>query len=79
MDVDAQKKQEAVRALINIAMIEGFVLVAVVAVWWFTGSLAFLIIGVIGSTAVFAPMFLRWVQAHGGALQATKDGGDGHG
>ena len=73
MDVNAQKKQDAVRALINIAVIEGFVLVAVVGVFLYTQSLTYLIGGVVGSTLIFGPMFLRWTKDHAPALRPSAD------
>lgn len=68
-----QKRQDAIKALINIAIIEGFVLVAVVAVYLYTGEIVHLIGGVIGSTLIFGPMFVRWYNEHGKALQAKPN------
>ena len=68
-----QGKKDAVRALINIAALEGFVLIAVIGVYLATDSIVFLIGGVIASSLIFLPMLLRWRRAHGRAL-AVKSG-----
>ena len=71
-DLDQQKRTEAIKGLINLAILEGFVLVAVVAVYLTTNNLTYLIGGVIGSTVIFAPLFLRWVKAHGSAMKTNS-------
>jgi hypothetical protein len=74
--LDDQKRKDAIKGLINIAIFEGFVLVAVVGVYLYTGKLIHLVGGGIGSTLIFAPMFLRWSRAHGEAMKArTKSAG----
>jgi len=76
---DAQKRKDAIKGLINIAIIEGFVLMAVVGVYLYTGNITYLVGGIIGSALIFAPMFLRWARAHGGAMKAkpnSDEGGD---
>ncbi len=75
-----RRKSEAISALIKIAVWEGLVLIVVVASFFATGSVAVLVAGVIASTALFAPMFLRWMREHSGALRAkpsSVEGGDG--
>jgi len=71
--LDQQKRKAAIKGLINIAIIEGFVLLAVVGVYLYTGKLIHLVGGVIGSTLIFAPMFLRWSRAHGAAMKARPN------
>lgn len=69
MDVNAPERKQAIKALINIAIIEGFVLAAVVGVYLYTGNIVHLVGGVVGSTLIFGPLFLRWFKEHGRALQ----------
>jgi hypothetical protein len=71
--LDQQKRKAAIKGLINIAIFEGFVLVAVVGVYLYTGKLIHLVGGVIGSTMIFAPMFLRWSRARGEAMKARPN------
>lgn len=66
-------KSRAVSALIKIAIWEGLVLVAVVASYVATGSIAVLIAGLVASMALFAPMFLRWFRDHGTATKAKPN------
>ncbi len=68
-----QKRKDAIKGLINIAIFEGFVLVAVVGVYLYTGNLVHLVGGVFGSTLIFAPMFLRWSRAHGEAMKTRPN------
>lgn len=70
-----QKRQEAIKALINIALLEGAVLIVVVASYMMTRSLIVLIAGLIGSTLIFAPMFLRWAQARQDTAKPNSAGG----
>ena len=76
--LNVQKRKAAIKGLINIAIVEGFVLMAVVGVFLYTGSLIHLVGGVIGSTLIFGPMFLRWYKEHGKALKMNSGEG-GHG
>ena len=76
MDVDAHKKQEAVNGLIKIAIAEGALLMIVVAVYLYTGKMTYLIGGVVGTTLIFGPMFLRWFNEHGAALRNSTNGDD---
>lgn len=69
MDVNAPERKQAIKALINIAIIEGFVLAAVVGVYLYTGNIVHLVGGVVGSALIFGPMFLRWFKEHGQALK----------
>jgi len=75
--VDDKKRKDEIKGLINIAIAEGFVLMAVVGVYLYTGKLIHLAGGVIGSTLIFAPMFLRWHKEHAQALK-TKTGEGGY-
>ncbi|GJL95445.1 MAG: hypothetical protein DHS20C05_18500 [Hyphococcus sp.] len=70
--IDDQKRKDAIKALVNIAMLEGFLLVAIVAVYLSTGSLTYLVGGLVGSSLIFGPMFFRWFKAHGAAMKASS-------
>ncbi|GJL93545.1 hypothetical protein [Hyphococcus sp.] len=72
------KRNEAIKGLINIALFEGFVLLAVVGIYLKTNNLTHLIGGVVATIICFAPVTLRWVREHGDALKATP-GEDSHG
>ncbi len=71
--IDDQKRKDAIKGLINIAILEGFVLAVVVAVFLTTQNMTYLIGGVIGSTLIFAPMLYRWSKAHGAAMKAKPE------
>ena len=73
MDFDADKKRDAVKGLINIALFEGVVLIAVVAVYLHTQNIVHLIGGVVGSSLIFAPMIVRWFHNHGAAMKAKPN------
>lgn len=73
IDSNTHKRKDAVNALIKIAIWEGLVLVAVVASYFATGSVAVLIAGVVASAALFAPMFLRWFREYGSAMKAKPN------
>lgn len=78
--IDDQKRKDAVKALINIVLLEGAVLMLVIGVYLYTNNIAHLVGGVIGSSLIFAPMLLRWVRAHGAAMKAKPNSveqGDG--
>jgi|GEM_PF-1872357 len=75
--LEDQKRKEAIKGLINIAVLEGLVLIAVVGVYLYTNSLVYLIGGVIGSSLIFLPLFLRWAKAHGGAMKAKPNSDEG--
>lgn len=74
MDVNEQKKQAAISALIKIAIWEGVVLIAVVASYFMTGSMWVLMAGLFASMALFAPMFLNWFKEHKDALSNDTRG-----
>ncbi|WP_375202411.1 hypothetical protein [Hyphococcus sp.] len=74
-DID---KRTAVKGLINIALMEGAVLLLVLGAYFYTGNLSILIGGIAGTAIIFAPMFLRWAKEHGSKLKA-KPGEGGHG
>ena len=71
-NISDQKRKDAVRALINLCLLEGFVLIAVVAVYLYTSNLTYLIGGVIGTMLIFGPMFMRWIKTHGDAIRSEK-------
>ena len=70
---DDQKRQEAIKALVNVAILEGVLLVAVVLVYLQTNNVTYLVGGVLGSTLIFGPMILRWAKAHGEALKSKPN------
>ncbi len=74
---DEHKRKVALKSLFNIALFESVVLLAVVGVYLGTGNLTYLIGGIIGSTLVFAPMFLKWFQEYGEVMKTQSDEG-GH-
>lgn len=77
---EEMQRREAIKALINIVVLEGFVLAAVVGVYLYTNNIVHLVGGVIGSTLLFGPMFYRWFRNHGAALQSKPNSnGGGHG
>ena len=71
--LDDHKRKDAVKALINIVLLEGAVLMLVIGVYLYTNNIAHLVGGVIGSSLIFAPMLLRWVRAHGEAMKAKPN------
>ncbi len=72
------KRKDAMKGLINIALMEGAVLMLVVGAYLYTEDLNILIGGIIGTAIIFAPMFLRWFKTHAGALK-SRTGEGGHG
>jgi hypothetical protein len=72
MQRDAANK-EAVRALLKLVLWEGAVLVALVASFFMTGSVTLLLIGVVASMVIFAPLFLRWFNEHNGAMSGPPE------
>ncbi len=62
-------RQGAIRALINLAVLEGFVLMAVVGIYLYTNNLTHLVGGIVGTALIFGPMFFRWWREHGEALK----------
>ena len=74
---DDIKRKDAVKGLINIALMEGAMLMLVVGAYLYTDDLTILIGGVLGTAIIFGPMFLRWFKQHGNAMKA-KSGEGGH-
>ncbi len=74
--LDEQKRKDAIRALINIALLEAAVLIAVAAIYLNTQNITHLVGGVIASSLIFGPMFFRWAKAHGKALKAKNKPGE---
>ncbi len=70
MDSDAEKRNDAIKALINLALLEAFALAVVVAIFLTTQNLTYLLGGVAGCVLIFGPLFFRWHKEHGGALKA---------
>ncbi|GAB4526371.1 MAG: hypothetical protein Kow00133_15220 [Amphiplicatus sp.] len=70
MNAGDHKRREAVRALMNIALLEGMVLFLVVALYLATGGLAYLVGGLVAASLIFAPLFVRWLKAHGAAFRS---------
>ncbi len=74
---DDIKRKEAIKGLMNIAMIEGLMLMAVVGIYLKTNNTGLLISGLVGTIICFAPVTLRWVREHGEELKANPGEGDG--
>ncbi|MBL4618915.1 MAG: hypothetical protein JKX88_02300 [Marinicaulis sp.] len=70
-----QQRKDAMRALLNIVIVEGVVLMAVVGVFLYTGEVFHLLGGVVGTSLIFGPMFLRWYNEHGKAWKRNEDEG----
>jgi FtsH-binding integral membrane protein len=71
MDTDADNKQEATRALITFIALEGFALGGVLAVYFITSDVTYLIGGAIGVFVIFGLLFFRLYKEHGPALKAS--------
>jgi hypothetical protein len=71
--VDPQKRRDAVKALVNLVLLESMLLAVVVGVYLYTDKLAYLIGGVIGSALIFTPAFIRWAKEHGTALKEPAE------
>lgn len=69
--VDSPRRKEAVRALLNIALLEGMLLFAVVAVYLYTNELTYLVGGIVATSLIFVPILLRWVRDHAPALKGA--------
>lgn len=65
MTPEEQDKRERMQALINIAIFEGVLLMAVVGVYLYTNRIFYLISGLIGVMLISTPMILRWIRDHG--------------
>ena len=74
---DDIKRKEAIKGLMNIALFEGLVLMAVVGIYLRTNNTGHLIGGLVGTIICFAPVTLRWVKEHGEALKAKPGEGGG--
>ncbi|MEL7490489.1 MAG: hypothetical protein AAGJ73_07195 [Pseudomonadota bacterium] len=72
MDFDKDKRKAAVRALINIAILEGGLIFAVIGVYLYTDNINYLILGLIGVLLIFGPVYFRFVKSHGGALRRSS-------
>ncbi len=71
MDLNKDKRNAAVRALTNIAILEGALIFAVLGVYLYTNNINYLIWGLIGVLLVFGPVYFRFVKSHGGALRRS--------
>ena len=60
----APDRNEALRALISLVLIEGAALAAVVFIYLHTDNLVYLIGGVLGVVGIFLPLQLRRIIAH---------------
>lgn len=69
--IDAQRRKEAARALLNIAMLEGVLLFLVVAIYLYTKELIHLVGGVVAASLIFAPVMLRWARDHAPAMKGA--------
>ena len=70
---DDIKRKEAIQGLVNIALLEGVVLIAVVGVFLYTNNVTYLIGGMVGSALIFGPMILRWANEHKQALKGKPN------
>lgn len=70
---DQRMRKNAVKALVNIAVMESFVLIAVVAVYLATGNVTYLVGGIVGTLAVFVPFYIRWARGHAQALKGKPN------
>jgi len=68
------RRKESIRTLINLVILEGFLIAAVIVVYLYTGKLVHLIGGVIGASLIIAPLFIRWIREHG--KTPAQDAGD---
>ncbi|MAW80468.1 MAG: hypothetical protein CMI63_09535 [Parvularcula sp.] len=72
------KRKHAMKGLVNIALMEGAMLILVIGAYLYTDDLNILIGGVIGTAIIFGPLFFRWFRQYGRSLQ-SKPGEGGHG
>lgn len=70
---EQQERKDAVRALVNIAILESLILIAVVAVYLATGVVAYLVGGVLGTLAIFVPFYVRWARDYAKALKGKPN------
>jgi hypothetical protein len=59
MSLDQDNRKEATRALVSLATFEGLAIAGVVAVYFITSNLTYLIGGVIGVIVIFGPLIFR--------------------
>jgi hypothetical protein len=71
MDIQGDRRKDAIRALINLAVLEGMVLFMVIAVYLMTNEVTYVAGGFVGSALIFGPMLYRWYKEHGEALRAV--------
>ena len=67
--IDAGRRKEALRALVNLALLEGILLFLVIAFYLYTGEVIHLIVGVAATSVIFGPLLRRWVRDHARALK----------
>lgn len=61
---DEQERQAIVKGLINLALIEGFILMLVVSVYLYTNNFVYLVGGLVGWALITAPMLFRFMRDH---------------
>ncbi len=66
--LDQERRREAIKGLVNIAIFEAFLLFAVIGVYFYIGDIRYLIGGVIAVMILTAPMLLRHIAANKDAL-----------
>ena len=71
-DFEQERRNEAVRSLINIAVLEVVMITVVIVVYLYTGNVVYLVGGVVGAAIIAAPMFLRWVREHGATMTSAN-------
>ncbi|MEQ8179697.1 MAG: hypothetical protein RIA10_15315 [Amphiplicatus sp.] len=69
--IDSQRRKEAARALLNIAMLEGMLLFAVVSIYLYTKEMTYLVGGVVATSLIFVPILLRWMRDHAPAMKSS--------
>lgn len=69
--IDSQRRKEAARALLNIAMLEGMLLFAVVSIYLYTKEMTYLVVGVVATSLIFVPILLRWMRDHAPAMKSS--------
>ena len=74
--VDEQRRKEAIRSLINIVILEGLLLIAVVGIYFYTNNITYLVGGIVAVSLIFGPVFFRFVRDNAKHLKSSKDDGD---
>ncbi|MEQ8936119.1 MAG: hypothetical protein RIE56_10055 [Amphiplicatus sp.] len=59
------------RALLNIAILEGMLLFIVVAVYLYTNELTYLVGGIVATSLIFVPVLMRWIRDHAPAMKGV--------